>query len=72
MQQITANLRRFPLTAEAVTFILRNNSSCELACGEHCEIAFLDAEGVWRKLPRNEIVNDIGYEVRPFLLSHHA
>ena len=55
----------FPLTAEAVTFILRNNSDSELACGEYCEIAFLDAEGVWRKLPRNEIVNDIGYEVRP-------
>ena len=55
----------FPLTAEDVTFILRNNSSSELTCGEHCEIAFLDAEGVWRKLPRNEIVNDIGYEVRP-------
>ena len=55
----------FPLTAEAVTFILRNNSDSELACGEYCEIAFLDAKGVWRKLPRNEIVNDIGYEVRP-------
>ena len=55
----------FPLTAEDVTFILRNNSSSELTCGEHCEIAFLDAEGVWRKLPRNEIVNDIGYEVDP-------
>ena len=55
----------FPLTAEEVTFILRNNSSCELTCGEHCEIAFLDSEGVWRKLPRNEMFNDIGYEVRP-------
>ena len=55
----------FPITAEEVTFILKNNSSSELTCGEHCEIAFLDAEGVWRKLPRNEIVNDIGYEVRP-------
>ena len=55
----------FPITAEKVTFILKNNSSSELTCGEHCEIAFLDAEGVWRKLPRNEIVNDIGYEVRP-------
>ena len=55
----------FPLTAEDVTFILRNNSNNELTCGEHCEIAFLDAEGVWRKLPRNEIVNDIGYEVYP-------
>ena len=55
----------FPLIAETVTFILRNNSCSELTCGEHCEIAFLDAEGVWRKLPRNEIVNDIGYEVRP-------
>ncbi len=55
----------FPLTADAVTFILKNNSNSELTCGEHCEIAFLDAEGVWRKLPRNEIVNDIGYEVRP-------
>ena len=55
----------FPITAEEVTFILKNNSSSELTCGEHCEIAFLDAEGVWRKLPRNEIVNDIGYEVDP-------
>ena len=55
----------FPLTAEEVTFILKNNSSSELTCGEHCEIAFLDAEGIWRKLPRNEIVNDIGYEVAP-------
>ena len=55
----------FPLTAEAVAFILKNNSNSELTCGEHCEIAFLDAEGVWRKLPRKEIVNDIGYEVRP-------
>ena len=55
----------FPLTVEEVTFILRNNSSCELTCGEHCEIAFLDSEGVWRKLPRNEMFNDIGYEVRP-------
>ena len=55
----------FPLIAETVTFILRNNSCSELTCGEHCEIAFLDSEGVWRKLPRNEIVNDIGYEVRP-------
>ena len=54
----------FPLTAEDVTFILRNNSNNELTCGEHCEIAFLDSEGVWRKLPRNEIFNDIGYEVR--------
>jgi len=55
----------FPLTSEEVTFILRNNSSCELTCGEHCEIAFLDSEEVWRKLPRNEIINDIGYEVQP-------
>ena len=55
----------FPLTDEEVTFILRNNSSCELTCGKHCEIAFLDSEGVWRKLPRNEMFNDIGYEVRP-------
>jgi len=55
----------FPLTAEEVAFILKNNSSSELTCGEHCEIAFLDAEGIWRKLPRNEIVNDIGYEVAP-------
>ena len=55
----------FPLTAEAVTFILKNNSSCELTCGEHFEMAFLDSEGVWRKLPRNEMFNDIGYEVRP-------
>ena len=55
----------FPITAEEVTFILKNNSSSELTCGEHCEIAFLDAEGIWRKLPRNEIVNDIGYEVAP-------
>ena len=57
----------FPLTAEDITFILRNNSSSELTCGEHCEIAFLDSEGIWRKLPRNEFVNDIGYEVR-----HHG
>lgn len=56
----------FPLTAEDVTFILRNNSNNELTCGEHCEIAFLDSEGVWRKLPRNEMFNDIGYEVRPY------
>ena len=56
----------FPITAEEVTFILKNNSSSELTCGEHCEIAFLDAEGVWRKLPRNEMFNDIGYEVRPY------
>ena len=55
----------FPLTAEDVTFILRNNSNNELTCGEHCEIAFLDSEGVWRKLPRNEMFNDIGYEVQP-------
>ena len=55
----------FPLIAETVTFILWNNSCSELTCGEHCEIAFLDSEGVWRKLPRNEIVNDIGYEVDP-------
>lgn len=55
----------FPLIAETVTFILRNNSCNELTCGEHCEIAFLDSEGVWRKLPRNEMFNDIGYEVRP-------
>lgn len=55
----------FPLIAETVTFILRNNSCSELTCGEHCEIAFLDSEGVWRKLPRNEMFNDIGYEVRP-------
>ena len=55
----------FPLTAEEITFILKNNSSCELTCGEHCKIAFLDSEGVWRKLPRNEMFNDIGYEVRP-------
>ena len=55
----------FPITAEEVTFILKNNSSSELTCGEHCEIAFLDAEGIWRKLPRNENVNDIGYEVAP-------
>ena len=55
----------FPLTAEDVTFILRNNSNNELTCGEHCEIAFLDSEGVWRKLPRNEMFNDIGYEVDP-------
>ena len=53
-------------TAEDVTFILRNNSNNELTCGEHCEIAFLDSEGVWRKLPRNEMFNDIGYEVRPY------
>lgn len=56
----------FPITAEEVTFILRNNSNNELTCGEHCEIAFLDSEGVWRKLPRNEMFNDIGYEVRPY------
>ena len=56
----------FPLTAEDVTFILRNNSNNELTCGEHCEIAFLDSEGVWRKLPRNEMFNDIGYEVQPY------
>ena len=55
----------FPLIAETVTFILRNNSCSELTCGEHCEIAFLDSEGVWRKLPRNEMFNDIGYEVDP-------
>ena len=55
----------FPLIAETVTFILRNNSCSELTCGEHCEIAFLDSEGVWRKLPRNEMFNDIGYEVQP-------
>ena len=55
----------FPLIAETVTFILKNNSCSELTCGEHCEIAFLDSEGVWRKLPRNEMFNDIGYEVDP-------
>ena len=55
----------FPITAEEVAFILKNNSNNELTCGEHCEIAFLDSEGVWRKLPRNEMFNDIGYEVRP-------
>ena len=55
----------FPLTVQDVTFVLRNNSSSELTCGQHCEIAFLDSEGVWRKLPRNEIANDIGYEVPP-------
>ncbi len=54
----------FPLASETVTFTLTNNGNSELTCGEECEIAFLDKKGVWHKLPRNEFVNDIGYEVR--------
>ena len=64
-KELSGCISSYYTVAEKVTFILKNNSSSELTCGEHCEIAFLDAEGVWRKLPRNEIINDIGYEVRP-------
>ena len=55
----------FPLTAETVTFILKNNSDSELTCGEECDIAFLDEHNTWRKAPRNESFNAIGYEIPP-------
>ena len=71
----------FPLIAETVTFILRNNSCSELTCGEHCEIAFLDSERVWRKLPQwkqegqrqtqSQGISHASHPL-PILLSHHT
>lgn len=47
------------------TFVLLNQGSQEIMCGEHYFITFEDENGMWRELPINNIALDIGYGVRP-------
>lgn len=47
------------------TFVLLNQGSQEIMCGEHYFITFEDENGTWRELPINTMANDIGYGIRP-------
>lgn len=47
------------------TFVLLNQGSQEIMCGEHYFITFEDENGTWRELPINTMANDIGYVIRP-------
>lgn len=47
------------------TFVLLNQGSQEIMCGEHYFITFEDENGTWRELPINGAAIDIGYGILP-------
>lgn len=51
--------------ASTVSFILLNQGSNQLLCGEYYFVTYEDENGVWRELPINDSTIDIGYTIFP-------
>lgn len=51
--------------ASTVSFVLLNQGSKQLLCGEHYFVTYEDENRIWRELPINDAAIDIGYAILP-------
>lgn len=51
--------------AETATFVLLNQSSHRIECGESYSITYEDEKGTWRTLPTSNIFNAVAYAIQP-------